>query len=377
MTEKQATKWLVETRFGSAKYMPCPKCRTIDEHYYNTKLNRWKCKVCLNYFWPLTETIFHDAKMRPQELLLHAFLWLTDAGGSPALTIRKQAGKSYPTTFSTIAKFREGLLKAFNIGFLTGEIEMDASHQSGRRSAAKRGVPKAYKSLSAEDTQTLQGIISEEKKMPPADGEVDPKSGRRLPKERRFVITARTRNPERGKGALATRVVVAKLEDGASIREMVRTKIASKESKLETDSDPAYGPIGADMFDGHHSTVNHSEEFVAADGSTNNNAEEFNFRLDRSEKGTYLNLEPKYLLDYAVENAFRADTRRMTNGAQLKQLFKLVCSVGVSEYWKGFTHGNHRTVELLVLGAEPAPSSGKPKAAALPVPKPSEPRPPR
>lgn len=107
------------------------------EHYYNEKLNRWKCKACLRYFWPLPDTIFHDAKMEPQEIMATAFLWLTDAGGSPALTVRKQTGKAYLTTSTTLAKIREGLIKGFNVGFISGEIEMDASHQSGRRSAAK------------------------------------------------------------------------------------------------------------------------------------------------------------------------------------------------------------------------------------------------
>lgn len=358
MSVDDATKWLVETRYGSTQYMTCPKCRTIDEHYYSEKLNRWKCKACLRYFWPLTDTVFHDAKMPPQEIMATAFLWLTDAGGSPALTVRKQTGKAYLTTFSTLSKIREGLIKGFNVGFLSGEIEMDGSHQSGRRSAEKRGKTLGGKSIDPNNKEEVQAAISEEEEA----GEFDPKLGATLPKDRRFVLTARSRHPEPGKGALATRVVVAKLENSDSIAEMVRTKIANKESKLETDADTAYTAIGAVMFDGNHSTVNHSDEFVAADGTTNNNAEEFNFRLDRAEKGVYLNLEPKYLLDYAVENAFRADTRRMKNGEQLRHLFKLICSVGISEYWRGFTHGNHRKVELLVLGEEPAPSSGKPKA---------------
>ena len=34
-------------------------------------------------------------------------------------------------------------------------------------------------------------------------------------------------------------------------------------------------------------------------GENNNLAEELNFRYDRAEKGVYLNVEPKYLLDYA------------------------------------------------------------------------------
>lgn len=37
----------------------------------------------------------------------------------------------------------------------------------------------------------------------------------------------------------------------------------------------------------------------------------YSWRYDRAEKGIYLNIEPKYMLDYACETAFRSDTRRL------------------------------------------------------------------
>jgi hypothetical protein len=56
-----------------------------------------------------------------------------------------------------------------------------------------------------------------------------------------------------------------------------------------------------------------------------------------------MNIEPKYMLDYATEIAFRSDTRRLPNGQQLKLALNLAMTVGESEYWKGFTRGHHRT----------------------------------
>jgi hypothetical protein len=86
-----------------------------------------------------------------------------------------------------------------------------------------------------------------------------------------------------------------------------------------------------------------------------------NFRYDRAEKGQYLNIEPKYLLDYAVEVAFRTDTRRLPNGTQLKIALNMAMSVGPSKFWRGFTHGKHRKHEILHPEPRPAPSSGPEK----------------
>jgi hypothetical protein len=86
----------------------------------------------------------------------------------------------------------------------------------------------------------------------------------------------------------------------------------------------------------------------------------------RAEKGVYLNVDPKYLLDYAVEIVFRSDTRRLPNGTQLRIALNIAFSVGVSKYWRGFTHGKHRTEELTQPTPRPAPSSG-PRKGRSPI----------
>jgi hypothetical protein len=100
---------------------------------------------------------------------------------------------------------------------------------------------------------------------------------------------------------------------------------------------------------------------VGPKGENSNLAEELNFRLDRAEQGMYLNIEPKYLHDYAVEVAFRSDTRRLSNREQLKLLLHVALSVGISRDWRGFTHGRHRNVERLHRNPTAAPSSGPAK----------------
>lgn len=102
----------------------------------------------------------------------------------------------------------------------------------------------------------------------------------------------------------------------------------------------------------------HAKMVVGPNGENNNLAEELNFRMDRAEQGVYLNIEAKYLLDYAAEMAFRSDTRRLPNGDQLKLALGIRLNVGHSLFWRGSTRGHHRKVEPLLPKSLPAPSSG-------------------
>jgi len=76
----------------------------------------------------------------------------------------------------------------------------------------------------------------------------------------------------------------------------------------------------------------------------------------------YLNIEPKHMLDYGTETAWRSDTRRLGNGGQLDNLLSVALRNGLSRFWRGYTHGKHRKVEFIAgEGAVPAPASGPKK----------------
>ena len=104
--------------------------------------------------------------------------------------------------------------------------------------------------------------------------------------------------------------------------------------------------------------VNHSETLVGPNGEHVNNSEGFTARQDRSDKGIYLNLEPKYLADYAAETAFREDHRRLPPGEVADRVLHYALNVGLSQDWRGFTHGKHREHKLLLPDARPARASG-------------------
>lgn len=102
------------------------------------------------------------------------------------------------------------------------------------------------------------------------------------------------------------------------------------ESILSTDTGTAFSKVGKQFQ--LHLQVNHSETLVGPAGEHSNNAESFSARQDRSEKGVYLNIEPKYLLDYVSETAFREDNRRMASGACADQATGYALNVGLSTF---------------------------------------------
>lgn len=365
-SDRECLEFLVEVRFGSWKTVSCPHCGTISDHYWRVLEKRWKCKGCGSTFSITSGTVFSRRKLSLQSMITGTLMWINSAAGQPALELKRHLKTTYNTVFVMQHKLREALVRGYNVGLLSGDVEMDGAHQSGRRAAEKRGRPQVSQPVSAgTDPKELQAHVltktgrSAAKAKAKKTGVVDPMYGNTLPQNRRILFTVRKRFGLRGKGACSTRVAIGLVETDVVAEAVLNTFLTPSESYLNTDSQPAYIQLGK-RFQAHR-TVVHSKELCGPNGENNNQCEELNGRFDRAEKGIYLNVEPKYLLDYAVETSFRSDTRRLPNGDQLKMAMNVALTVGESEYWKGFTRGHHRLVELTHPQPRPAPASGPSK----------------
>jgi hypothetical protein len=289
-------------------------------------------------------------------------MWVNSAAGQAALELKRHMDTTYNTAFTLQHKMREALVRGYNVGMINGDVEMDGAHQSGWRAAEKRGKPQGSRPIASDDdpfgiteimlTQTGRASSNKKKKV----GVINPEFGNKLPKDRRILFAIRKRSGVRGRGASATRVAIGLSETAPIVKAILKDFVAMPESYLNTDSSPAYTELGREFL--AHRTVEHSKELSGPNGENNNQAEELNARYDRAEKGIYLNIEPKYLLDYAVETAFRSDTRRLPNGDQLKLAMCVALNVGESQFWKNFTHGQHRQIELIHPQPQHAHASG-------------------
>lgn len=364
MTTLQAVRFFANVIWGSHKEMPCPHCGTIDEHYWSLRELRWKCACCGKRFSVTSGTVFANRKLSLLKILKIAFSWANGASGKPALQLRRDWNISYPTAFTLVHKLREGILRGHNAGMLCGIQEIDGMDVNGRRYKEKRNKPLGGKTTGKPAIPAALLKPAEDFVGPPTP----PKWGKaeRQNAERRILIVMRQRGVSKGKGAAATRVGIAITECAKTVTSMATT-YASAESLIMSDEDPSYAAFKRLFAD--HRTVNHSKEYSKPDGTNNNQAESFNWRVRRAITGVYLSASNKYLKDYAAEQAWREDVRKLSNGKKLAHLFRVVMSVGRSLWWCGYSQGRHREEELLIEGARPAPGRGKQVGARSPIPR--------
>ena len=81
--------------------------------------------------------------------------------------------------------------------------------------------------------------------------------------------------------------------------------------------------------------INHSVAF-SKDGVCTNQAKSYFSRLRRAELGQHHHISGKYLLAYAVEMAWREDSRRMPNGALHQAATGAALAYPVSRKWAGY-----------------------------------------
>ncbi|WP_394512905.1 transposase [Roseateles sp. DXS20W] len=313
---------------------------------------------------------------------MQTLLWSCGSAGIPALTLREMVGTvSYNTAFSLTARLREGLVRGQNTGLIAGVVEIDGAHASGHDAAGKRGRPlrqqqpktveeadaKAKAIVDAFNAKQAKRNLSAEQKKAAKTEQVelrdqgavrDPNTGQVLPLNRRMVITLRRRSGNPGDGSVWTKVGVGMAETPEVVEHLATRHVLIPESVLATDEGVAFKKLGKQFR--LHQTVNHGETLVGPDGEHNNLAESFTARQDRAEAGIYLNVEPKYLMDYACETAFREDHRRVPAPVRTAKLLFWALNVGRSHYWRGYTHGKNRKHELLVPEQLPVGSSSGP-----------------
>lgn len=246
-TDQQAREFLIEARWGGRHTVRCPHCGTVSKHYSYDAGARWKCITCKKSFSVTSQTVFANRKLKLQELIASALMWVNSSAGQPALELKRHIGTSYNTAFTLQHKLREALLRGYNVGLLSGDLEMDGAHQSGYRAAEKRGRPQVSPKIkNASDAEVKAMVEAAQAATPPPDtssgmGHMrDEEYGARLPKDRRILVSVRKRSGIRGRGAVATRVAVGLVETKPVAAAILQDYVAVSESTLNTDTAPAY-----------------------------------------------------------------------------------------------------------------------------------------
>lgn len=344
LSDEQARLYLAEMRWGKDRQV-CPECGAVDRHHAIRTRKQWRCKHCFRTFSVTTGTPFADRKIGYRKLLLAIFAFVIHQKGLAALALRRIIGGQYRTAFTLLHKIREAVMLTVPSEKLSGVIEIDGGHFSGKRRKGRKKKPKAKPE---DKTEVPAKYAQQRDKIKPSAFPFHP--------NRRIVIALREISPEKtgqinihngkeiGMGAARTLVAVCRSENGADIEALVKQHI-KQQSLIRSDELPGYGNLK--LMGYGHEVVNHSVEFSTDEGVNQNQAESFFSRMRRACIGVYHRVTPKYMLDYATEMAWREDVRRKDTAQQLALLAGRVLGAGLSADWRRYAQGNRRQVELL------------------------------
>ena len=156
--------------------------------------------------------------------------------------------------------------------------------------------------------------------------------------DKRCVLVMRQKADKGLEGASKTLTFVLKSENQFEVGKLAGAFV-TQGSTICADESNAYDPLHA-KFDTQR--VNHSLEYRADDGTTNNLAESYFSRFRRMQYGQTHKFGNLYLANYANEAAFREDTRRQSNGAIFLEVTKRCAKTRTSRDWCGYWQGNKR-----------------------------------
>ncbi len=270
----------------------CPRCRCTAVYTYAAR-QIWKCKACNHQFSVTSGTIFASRKLPIRDYLAAIALFVNAVKGISALQLGRDLDVQYKTAFVLAHKLREAIAAEQVEVALSGTVEVDGAYFGGHTRQENRK---------------------------------ENRQDRRLPEnqsgKRQSVVVARER------GGRTLPFVVAKESESTSF---IRAHVAPG-STVHADEAGGWDALHA-FFD--MKRINHSVAF-SLDNACTNQAESYFARLRRAEMGQHHHISGKYLAAYAVEMAWREDTRRQANGALHEAAAGAALAHPVSRQWAGY-----------------------------------------
>jgi transposase-like protein len=317
MSDADAFTVFKELRWGASDEVACPCCGVIGKHAFRRDRRQWKCADCNHTFSVTSGTIFANHKLPLKTYLAAIALFANAVKGISALQLSRDLDVQYKTAFVLAHKIRESLMEHRDESVLNGEIHMDGAYVNGYIRPKNKKADRIDRRLA-----------------------IHQKLGKRCV----FVMRQKAVEADTGmSSATKTLTFVLKGENQIDVSKLASDFVA-KGSVICADESNAYDPLHA-KYDTRR--VNHSVEYRADDGTTNNLAESYFSRFRRMQYGQMHKFGNLYLANYANEAAFREDTRRQSNGAIFLEVTKRCAKTRASNDWCGYWQGNKRQAERL------------------------------
>ena len=316
MSEQEAFETMKQLRWGKDDEITCPCCGSVNRHYFRRARKQWLCKDCNHTFSVTSGTIFAFHKLPLSMYLTAIALFVNAVKGISALQLSRDLGVQYKTACVLAHKIRESLFEQRSEEKLDGEIHVDGAYVNG-----------SIRQQNKKSDRVDRRLLDNQKP------------------DKRCVLVLRERDVQGRKiGGKRTLTFVLKKENHTDVKELV-TKYTEQSSVICADEHTAYNPIHSIR---HTRRVNHSLEYCADDGTTNNIAESFFSRFRRMQYGQVHHFGLDYLAAYANEAAYREDTRRMSNGDIFVDIVLKCLRTITHKDWCGYWQGNRRKRERLV-----------------------------
>lgn len=304
LSDSQAHDLFQQIRWPDTDGQPiCPHCGVVDDHYWLSGFNRWKCSACKTNFSVTSKTIFAHHKLPLKTYLAAIAIFVNGAKGHAALQLSRDLGIQYKTAFVLSHKIRTALYTQQDLSPLHGQIEVDGSYYGGVMKPENRKEERLDRRLKENQNN-----------------------------KRRCVLVLR----QKGKpteGATKTKIFLVDNENANDINEIVKNH-AQSDANLFTDEHPAYDSI-ARIFPTKR--VNHKLQYSdLSSGANINQSESYFSRLRRAELGNHHHFSGPYLIQYANEMAYREDTRRKDNKWIFKDVLTKATNTLPTQAWKGY-----------------------------------------
>ena len=287
MTNAEAFTVFKELRWGAGEEVACPCCGVIGKHAFRRDRKQWRCVDCGHTFSITSGTIFANHKLPLRTYLAAIAVYTNAVKGISALQMSRDLGVQYKTAFVLAHKIRESLMEQREPGKLDGEVHMDGAY--------------------------VNGYIRPKNKK---EDRIDRRLAVNQRPDKRCVFVMRQKSQELAAGAVKTLTFVLKSENQIDVGNLADAYL-TRSSKICADESNAYDALHA-KFETRR--VNHSVEYRAPDGTTNNLAESYFSRFRRMQYGQCHKLGNLYLANYANEAAYREDTRRWANGTIFRDI---------------------------------------------------------
>ena len=320
MTDKEAFEVFREVRWGKGEETACPSCGSHDRHYFLPTRKQWRCKACNHTFSVTSGTIFAFHKLSLKVYLGAIAIFTNAVKGVSALQLSRDLDVQYKTAFVLSHKIRESLMEKRKAEPLSGEVHMDGAYVNGHIRPKNKKEDRVDRRLAIHQNPDKRCVFVMRQAFDPEDP-----NGNIL------------------KGANKTITFILKTENQSDISKLAEAFV-EKGSTICADESNAYDPLHA-KFDTRR--VNHSQEYRADDGTTNNLAESYFSRFRRMQYGQMHKFGIRYLDNYANEAAYREDTRREANGVIFLDITKKCAKTRTSRDWCGYWQGNKRDAERL------------------------------